>query len=250
MRGVNVRLRNSRKSEDRHDVDDEDRDAPAHATTSQPADRRIEQVDEQQPEHEGPDSIPGHPEQQPNEDRRADEHGDTRRQRNEPRVVRRSDCGVANGGGGRSRPSASPMATGGACVAGRGGSWAAARGRTSRLVHVPQTTRRGRALPTAGPSRAPPALASCRRPLAGCVPSLSQRDVAVAGRRRSRARPARRRRGPRGPVATQFGAPLPLGMAAERELIDLVLAERCRRGGCARRSRVMLPEGWSLVDLI
>ena len=71
----------------RHDVHDDDRDAPAHATTSQPADRRVQQVDEQQPEHEGPDRIPRHPQQQPDEDRRADEYGDARGHRNESRVV-------------------------------------------------------------------------------------------------------------------------------------------------------------------
>ena len=61
--GVRVSARNSTNADDPDDVDDQDRERPADAAAHQPADRRIEQVDEQQAEDERPDAVAGHPEQ-------------------------------------------------------------------------------------------------------------------------------------------------------------------------------------------
>jgi radical SAM-linked protein len=46
-----------------------------------------------------------------------------------------------------------------------------------------------------------------------------------------------------------FGAPLPVGIAAEAELIDLVLAERLPAWRVREALIAGLPAGWSLVDL-
>ena len=46
-----------------------------------------------------------------------------------------------------------------------------------------------------------------------------------------------------------FGAPLPLGIAAEAELIDLVLVERLPAWRVREALIAGLPDGWSLVDL-
>jgi radical SAM-linked protein len=46
-----------------------------------------------------------------------------------------------------------------------------------------------------------------------------------------------------------FGAPLPLGMVAERELIDVVLVERWPTWRVRDALVPHLPEGWRLVDL-
>ena len=45
-----------------------------------------------------------------------------------------------------------------------------------------------------------------------------------------------------------FGAPLPAGMAAERELADLVLADRVPVADLRERLAAHLPAGWSLVE--
>ena len=44
-------------------------------------------------------------------------------------------------------------------------------------------------------------------------------------------------------------APLALGMAGEREIVDLYLAERLPRGDVRAAIAAALPSGWSLVDL-
>jgi radical SAM-linked protein len=46
-----------------------------------------------------------------------------------------------------------------------------------------------------------------------------------------------------------FGAPLTMGMAAERELMDLVLTERLPRWRVREDLERVVPDGWSLVDL-
>jgi radical SAM-linked protein len=46
-----------------------------------------------------------------------------------------------------------------------------------------------------------------------------------------------------------FGAPLPAGMAAERELLDLFLVRRCTIGTVRDALATALPEGHELVDL-
>jgi hypothetical protein len=166
MRGVNVRLRN-RGKQHRHDVHDDDRDAPAHPTTSEPADRRVQQDRRAATRGtNGPDSIPRHPQQQPMSDRGADEHGDTRRQ---PERVAGGAVGAAstNGGGGARRPTQ---------AAGR----EAARSGSSI---VRQTSRRV-GLPDAPPSPASAGVSSSPAELAAVADA--QRDVAAPGRRRSR----------------------------------------------------------------
>jgi radical SAM-linked protein len=45
-----------------------------------------------------------------------------------------------------------------------------------------------------------------------------------------------------------FGAPLPLGMPSEGELIDIVLAERCPSWRVRKALSDHLPDGWRLVD--
>jgi radical SAM-linked protein len=57
-------------------------------------------------------------------------------------------------------------------------------------------------------------------------------------------RPAGRSRG-----RVAFGAPLPLGIAAERELADIVLTELVPRSSVRDRIASGLPDGWLLVDL-
>ena len=47
-----------------------------------------------------------------------------------------------------------------------------------------------------------------------------------------------------------FGAPLPVGMAAEGELIDVVLVERWPAWRLREALTPRLPDGWRLVDLV
>ena len=74
--------------DDPDDVDDEDRERPAQATPNQPADRRIEQIHEQEAQDEGPDAVARHPENEPDDDRRGDQHGDARGERDELALAR------------------------------------------------------------------------------------------------------------------------------------------------------------------
>jgi radical SAM-linked protein len=46
-----------------------------------------------------------------------------------------------------------------------------------------------------------------------------------------------------------FGAPLPIGMTAEAELIDLLLAERWPRWRVREALEPRIPAGWRLIDL-
>ena len=104
------------------------------------------------------------------------------------------------------------------------------------------------------PPSIPPAPARQRWRLvlarAADAPGLGGRELSDAFERALEAtglplvRPAGRARG-----RVAFGAPLPMGIAAERELADILLTEllpgstvRERVGGC-------LPDGWRLVDL-
>ena len=192
MSGRQRQVEEFEEEQHRHDVHDDDRDAPAHPTTSQPADRRVQQIDEQQPEHEGPDSIPRHPQQQPDEDRRADEHGDARRHRNESRVVAVGRGVDERGRGERGDP-----------LRRRGG------GRPLGLVHRSGRLADVSELPDAA-ARAPPALASRRRPGAGCVADdPARRGGCLDGGACGRWPAARRGRGRAWPVATQLRCAAP-----------------------------------------
>lgn len=55
--------------------------------------------------------------------------------------------------------------------------------------------------------------------------------------------------GPRSRPRLSFGAPLPVGVAAEADLIDLVLTERVPTWRVREALEPRLPEGWTLVDL-
>lgn len=55
--------------------------------------------------------------------------------------------------------------------------------------------------------------------------------------------------GTRSRARLSFGAPLPVGMAAERELIDVVLVERWPLWRIRDALAGHLPEGWRLVEL-
>ena len=68
---------------DRDHVDDQDGKRPTHAATHQPSNRRIEQIDEEQADDEGPDAVASHPEQQADDDRGQDEDRHARGKRHE-----------------------------------------------------------------------------------------------------------------------------------------------------------------------
>ena len=53
----------------------------------------------------------------------------------------------------------------------------------------------------------------------------------------------------RGPARIAFAAPLPIGIAAERELAEIVLTERCEVWRVREGLAAGLPEGWRLAGL-
>jgi radical SAM-linked protein len=61
--------------------------------------------------------------------------------------------------------------------------------------------------------------------------------------------PLARTEGDRPRPRISFGAPLPMGMAAERELIDVVLVERWPVWRVRKALEAHLPDGWRLVEL-
>ena len=81
--------------------------------------------------------------------------------------------------------------------------------------------------------------------------SLSQRDVADAWIAAVEASGLPAVPGPSDPPRPRlaFGAPLPLGMTADGELIDLLLTERCPRWRVREALIPHLPPGWRLLDL-
>lgn len=104
------------------------------------------------------------------------------------------------------------------------------------------------------PSAAAPAVARQRWRLvvarSADAPGLTGRDLTDAFERALEASglPIVRQAGrARGRVA--FGAPLPLGIAAERELADIVLTALVPAWLVRERITDHLPEGWRLVDL-
>jgi len=80
----------------------------------------------------------------------------------------------------------------------------------------------------------------------------AQRDVAEAWAAafESGGLPLARTEGDRPRPKISFGAPLPVGMAAERELIDVVLVERWPAWRVREALEGRLPEGWRLVELL
>ena len=83
------------------------------------------------------------------------------------------------------------------------------------------------------------------------APSLTQREVAEAWEAAVVASglPVAFTDAARPRARVSFGAPLPLGIAAEAELIDLVLVERLPAWRVREALIAALPDGWSLVDL-
>ena len=61
--------------------------------------------------------------------------------------------------------------------------------------------------------------------------------------------PLARTEGDRPRPRISFGAPLPVGMAAERDLIDVVLVERWPAWQLREALEPRLPDGWRLVEL-
>ena len=55
--------------------------------------------------------------------------------------------------------------------------------------------------------------------------------------------------GGRGRSRVSFGAPLPVGMAAERELIDIVLTEQWPAWRVREALSPRLPDGWQLIEV-
>ena len=83
------------------------------------------------------------------------------------------------------------------------------------------------------------------------APSLTQREVAEAWEAAVVASglPVAFTDAARPRARVSFGAPLPLGIAAEAELIDLVLVERLPTWRIREALIGQFPDGWSLVDL-
>jgi radical SAM-linked protein len=83
------------------------------------------------------------------------------------------------------------------------------------------------------------------------APASAQREVAEAwvGALDRAGLPVGSGEGTRSRARLSFGAPLPVGMAAERELIDVVLVERWPLWRVRDALTRHLPEGWILVDL-
>jgi radical SAM-linked protein len=82
-------------------------------------------------------------------------------------------------------------------------------------------------------------------------PSSTQREVAEAWSTaiESTDLPLARANGSQGRPRISFGAPLPAGMAAEAELIDVVLTERWPTWRVRESVVDAMPSGWRLVDL-
>ncbi|MDP9483841.1 MAG: DUF2344 domain-containing protein, partial [Chloroflexota bacterium] len=83
------------------------------------------------------------------------------------------------------------------------------------------------------------------------APPLAQRDVADAWSAAVEASGLPAIPGPGDPPKPRlaFGAPLPIGMTAEAELIDILLAERLPRWRVREALEPHLPAGWQLTDL-
>ena len=83
------------------------------------------------------------------------------------------------------------------------------------------------------------------------APTTGQREIADAwtGALELAGLPLARPDGTRSRARLSFGAALPVGMAAERELIDVVLVERWPLWRVRDALAGHLPEGWRLVEL-
>ena len=192
----------------------------------EPTDRRLEQVDEQQADDERADGIAGHPEQDPDDHRRGDEDRDARRERGEAGLG--GDAGRIDEGRWRQgrdpgrRTADAGVGFGFALPSGRAhGLRGTVRARPSsgRLPDVSEPpVRAGRATPALAPrgrARRGRAEQPQRELAEGWVAAIEAAGLPVAWTEGARSRPR-----------IAFGAPLPIGMAANAELIDVVMTER------------------------
>ena len=83
------------------------------------------------------------------------------------------------------------------------------------------------------------------------APTQTQRELAEAWEAAIMAAglPLARTEGATARPRISFGAPLPVGMTADRELIDVVLTERLPVWQVREALTGVLPDGWRLVDL-
>ena len=165
---------------------------------------------------------------------RDDEDGDARRQRHEPRLCRGTSRGSTNGGGGSA-------ATQLVCW------WRRppdrARPSSGRLADVSATSgsrRRSRVSAGASPSRAMPTRRNRR---SGTWPQRGRRRSRRRVSRWSAARASGRDRGSRSVRRSRSG------MAAERELIDVVLTDRWPAWRVREALASHIPPGWRLIDV-
>jgi radical SAM-linked protein len=86
----------------------------------------------------------------------------------------------------------------------------------------------------------------------GGPPTAAQRDIAEAWTSAIIAAgiPVAQTEGDRPKPRISFGAPLPVGMAAEGELIDVILTERWPAWRVREALMDRIPEGWRLIELI
>jgi radical SAM-linked protein len=84
------------------------------------------------------------------------------------------------------------------------------------------------------------------------APAATQREIAEAWTSavETAGLPVARTEGDRPRPRISFGAPLPVGMAAEGELIDLVLVERWPAWRVREALAGRLPAGWRIVELV
>jgi radical SAM-linked protein len=84
------------------------------------------------------------------------------------------------------------------------------------------------------------------------APSADQREVADAwiAAIESAGLPVARAQGERPRPRVTFGAPLPVGVAAEGELIDVILTERWPAWRVREALEGRLPDGWRLAELM
>jgi radical SAM-linked protein len=84
------------------------------------------------------------------------------------------------------------------------------------------------------------------------APSAAQRELADAwiGAIQAAGLPIAWTDADRSRPRISFGAPLPIGMAADGELIDVVLVERWPAWRVREALEARLPDGWRLVDLV
>jgi radical SAM-linked protein len=135
---------------------------------------------------------------------------------------------------------------------GRGAAKPAAAKPAAAVAPAAAAARKPAATP---PAATPPAAPRQRWRLvlarAADAPAQTQRELAEGWEAAivSAGLPLARTEGPSARPRISFGAPLPVGMAADGELLDLVLTERWPAWRVREALAAVLPGGWRLVDL-